>query len=113
MNLISVRITILLINDYNLVLANIIDHNRTFFVAFTQREFGYILYHVVVFSMYFALASFALTLVSTIISIFYTKEMHQLNDKLTATVFALLYGISIAYIFAISVVSISGSFKHA
>ncbi|KYQ50071.1 Lipase maturation factor 2 [Trachymyrmex zeteki] len=80
-------------------------------ITFTQREFGYILYHVVVFSMYFALASFALTLVSTIISIFYTKEMHQLNDKLTATVFALLYGISIAYIFAISVVPYSSLSK--
>ena len=84
-----------------------------FFVAFTQEEFGYILYHVVAFSIYIGLVSFALTLVPMIISIFYTKEMHKLTDKLTATLLALVYVLSIACIFAISIVSIPGSFKHA
>jgi len=84
-----------------------------FFIAFTQEEFGYILYHVVVFSIYIGLVSFALTLVPMISSIFYTKEMHKLTDKLTATLLALVYVLSIACIFAISIVSIPDSFKHA
>jgi len=46
-------------------------------------------------------------------SIFYTKEMHKLTDKLTATLLALVYVLSIACIFAISIVSIPDSFKHA
>ncbi|KYN16356.1 PREDICTED: lipase maturation factor 2-like [Trachymyrmex cornetzi] len=80
-------------------------------ITFTQEEFGYILYHVVVFSIYIGLVSFALTLIPMIISIFYTKEMHKLIDKLTATLLALVYVLSIACIFAISIVPYSSLSK--
>ncbi|KYM86213.1 Lipase maturation factor 2 [Atta colombica] len=80
-------------------------------ITFTQEEFGYILYHVVVFSIYIGLISFALTLVPMINSIFYTKEMHKLTDKLTATLLTLVYVLSIACIFAISIVPYSSLSK--
>ncbi|KYN43556.1 Lipase maturation factor 2 [Trachymyrmex septentrionalis] len=80
-------------------------------ITFTQEEFGYILYHVVIFSIYIGLISFALTLVPMIISIFYTKEMHKLTDKLTAMLLALVYVLSIACIFAISIVPYSSLSK--
>ncbi|XP_012062776.1 PREDICTED: lipase maturation factor 2-like [Atta cephalotes] len=80
-------------------------------ITFTQEEFGYILYHVVVFSIYIGLVSFALTLVPMINSIFYTKEMHKLTDKLTATLLTLVYVLSIACIFAISIVPYSSLSK--
>ncbi|XP_018403720.1 PREDICTED: lipase maturation factor 2-like [Cyphomyrmex costatus] len=80
-------------------------------ITFTQQQFSYILYHVVIFSIYIGLASFALTLVPIIISVFYTKEMHKLTDKLIAMLIALLYVLSIACIFAISVVPYSSLSK--
>lgn len=86
-------------------------NNHTFFIAFTPKQFDYILSRVVLFSMYMGLASLGFTLIDSIITSAYFAK--GTRDKIITMIMTIFYIIAVCCIFTLSLVSILGSFKRA